>query len=64
MTLEQLLTGRCSMILIDDFIKVRSSLPEVFYRKGILKTFATFTGKSPVLESLLMKLQVFSLQLY
>ena len=25
----------------------RSSLPEVFYKKGVLRNFAKFTGKHP-----------------
>ena len=32
--------------------KIRSSRPEVFYKIGALKSFAKFTGKTPVPESL------------
>ena len=43
MTPEQLLTDPYSMILIVDFIMLRSSRRQLFYKKGILKYFAKFT---------------------
>ena len=35
-------------------MKYRSSRPEVFCKKGVLKNFVKFTGKTPVPESLFL----------
>ena len=37
----------------------KSSCPEVFFKKRVIKSFTKFTGKRPALESLLNENQVF-----
>ena len=37
---------------------INSKIPEVFCKKGFLRNFAKFTGKTPVPVSFLIKLQV------
>ena len=44
--------------------KCRSSCPEVFCKKGVLRNFGKFTGKHLCLSLLLIKLQASGLQLY
>ena len=39
-------------VIIFNTIVFRSSRPDVFYKKGALKNFAKFPGKTPVPESL------------
>ena len=38
------LYSHCYLLLVQSLM-VRSSHPEVFYRKGVLRNFAKFTGK-------------------
>ena len=38
---------------------LRSSRLQMFFQKGALENFAIFTGKQPVLKSLLLKLKAF-----
>ena len=45
------------------FVLIRNSLPEVFYRKGALKYFATFPRKY-LLQSLFRKLKAINQQLF
>ena len=45
------------MIYISLFPKYRSSLPDMFYKKGVLKNVAKFTGKHLYQGFLLIKLQ-------
>ena len=43
--------------------KIRISRPEVFYKIGVLKSFAKFTGKTPVPDLFFDKVAGLSLQL-
>ena len=42
----------------------QKQLPEVFYKKGVLKNFSQFTGNTCSRLSFLIKLQTLGLQLY
>ena len=54
--------GRNSQSL--NAIKRKSSRPEVFCKKGVVRNFAKFTGKPCARVSFLMKSQASDLQLY
>ena len=45
------------------FVLIRNCLPELFYRKGALRYFATFPRKY-LLQSLFRKLKAINQQLY
>ena len=43
---------------------ILTHVPDVLYKKGVIKNFAKFTGNTCVGVSFLTKLQVLGLQLY
>ena len=52
----------CNQLILDSYRQ--KQLPEVFYKKGVLKNFSTFIGKHRCQSLFFKKLQAWDLQLY